>query len=142
MPRQPRETVSTEARPHTRHSLDSFKNSSLQDLLWDLITFDRLLTGPVIHLIYWGGLLLIILGGFSVIGGAVGIASREDALQAILLAVPLVVGGLLVLGCTALVWRSFCEFYVAVFRISDDLRAMRAQMERGVMPPALRDDAD
>ena len=34
----------------------------------------------------------------------------------------------------ALLWRSFCEFYVALFRISDDLRAMRAAMERGQAP--------
>jgi hypothetical protein len=26
-------------------------------------------------------------------------------------------------------WRSFCEFYVAIFRISDDLRAMRETVD-------------
>jgi hypothetical protein len=25
----------------------------------------------------------------------------------------------------ALLWRAICEFYVAIFRISDDLRALR-----------------
>ena len=30
-------------------------------LLWDLLTFDRLVTGPVIHFIYWAGLGVVAL---------------------------------------------------------------------------------
>ena len=36
---------------------------------------------------------------------------------------------LLLLAALALLWRGFCEFYVAVFRISEDLRAMRLREE-------------
>jgi hypothetical protein len=43
-------------------------------LLWDLLTFDRLVTGPVIHFIYWAGLGVVALFGFSVVGAAVGLA--------------------------------------------------------------------
>jgi hypothetical protein len=43
----------------------------------------------------------------------------------ILIAIPVLVGGILVLGAVTLLWRAMCEFYVAIFRISDDLRALR-----------------
>ena len=33
--------------------------------------------------------------------------------------------GLLVVGGLVLLWRSFCELYVALFRLSDDLHALR-----------------
>lgn len=117
------------SRPHEQ--VKSFKRTSLQDLFWDMLTFDRLMTGPVIHLIYWAGLALIVLGGFATVGGAVGVAMREEWPMGPVLAVPVVVAGFLVLACGALLWRSFCEFYVAIFRISDDLKAMRAAMETG-----------
>ena len=51
-------------------------------LLWDLLTFDRLVTGPVIHLIYWAGLGVISLVAFSSVGAAVGVALREDRIDA------------------------------------------------------------
>jgi hypothetical protein len=123
-----------ERRPSARESIQAFKRTSPADLLWDLITFDRLLTGPVIHLIYWAGLLLLVLGGFATLGGAVGIALKEPGIMAVMLALPLLVFGLITLAAGALIWRSFCEFYVAIFRISDDLKAMRAAMEAGAAP--------
>jgi hypothetical protein len=39
------------------------------------------------------------------------------------------VGGLLVVAALVLLWRSFCELYVAIFRLSDDLHALRLQAE-------------
>ena len=77
-------------------------NAPSRGLLWDLLTFDRLITGPVVHLIYWAGLGVIVLMAFGVIGTAIGLA---------------------------LLWRAVCEFYVAIFRISDDLRALRLSDE-------------
>lgn len=118
-----------------RPSIEGFRKASPGDIFWDLLTFDRLLTGPVIHLIYWAGLALIVLGGFGTIGAAVGVAMREEGMMKVALAIPVVVAGFLMLFAGALLWRSFCEFYVALFRISDDLRAMRAAMERGQAGP-------
>src|SRR4051812_49058172 len=92
---------------------------------WDLLTFDRLLTGPVIHLIYWAGLGVIVLIGFFIVGAAVGTALREQGIWAALLAIPVVVAGALVFAALVLLWRAFCEFYVVIFRISDDIRAFR-----------------
>lgn len=121
----------SQAAPHGRAGgvLDAFKSTSASELFWNALTFDRLLTGPVIHLIYWAGLALIVLVGFSITGTAVGLAMREPGAMAWLLAIPTVVIGFLVLAIVALVWRSFCEFYVAIFRISDDLRIMRRLIE-------------
>jgi hypothetical protein len=100
-----------------------------QALIWDLLTFDRLMTGTVIHLIYWAGLAVVALLGFSVIGAAVGVALREESWLGVLLAIPVLVGGLLVVGALVLLWRSFCEFYVAIFRLTDDIHALRQQAE-------------
>ena len=41
----------------------------------------------------------------------------------------MVIGGLLVMAALLLLWRSFCEFYVAIFKISDDLAALRQDVE-------------
>jgi hypothetical protein len=94
-------------------------------LIWDLLTFDRLMTNEVIHLIYWAGLGLIAIGVFGSVGAAVGMAIRDPFPQGVLMAVPLAVVALLLMGAMLLIWRAVCEFYVAVFRISEDLRAMR-----------------
>ncbi|MDB5445328.1 MAG: hypothetical protein JWQ97_645 [Phenylobacterium sp.] len=98
-------------------------------LIWDLLTFDRLVTNTVIHLIYWAGLGLIAIGVFGSIGAAVGVAIRDPFPVGVLMAIPVAVIGLLVMGALLLIWRSFCEFYVAIFRISEDLTAMRKAKE-------------
>lgn len=98
-------------------------------VLWDLLTFEKLMTNQVIHLIYWAGLGVIALGAFGCIGAAVGVAIRENSIFGVLLAIPVLVGGLLVIGALALLWRSFCEFYVAIFKISEDLSVLRQDVE-------------
>lgn len=113
-----------------RPSFEGFRQTSPSALLWDLLTFDRLLTGPVIHLIYWAGLAILVMGGFSVVGAAVGVALREPDLMGWALAIPTLVIGFLALAAAGLVWRSFCELYVAAFRIADDLSVMRAYVEQ------------
>ena len=65
-----------------RQSVKTMRKTKLSELFWDLLTFDRLLTGPVIHLIYWAGLGLIVLGGFGVVGGAFGVAITRSYLSA------------------------------------------------------------
>ena len=90
-----------------------------------LLTFDRMIAGQVVLLIYWAGLGIIALIGFSVVGAGVGLAMREDGLSGWLLGGPLLVGGVLVVIALTLLWRAICEFYIAIFRISDDLRALR-----------------
>jgi len=110
-------------------------DGSSGNLLLDFITFDRMLTGRVIHLVYWAGLGVIALIIFSVVGASAGLALGEGW-QGLLLALPVLVAGLLVAGGLALLWRSFCEFYLAIFRISEDLAALRAAAQAGAPPPA------
>jgi len=111
------------------------KSSETGEVLRDLLTFERLLTGPVIHLIYWAGLGVIVLGAFGSIGAAIGVALKEQEIVGKLLAVPLAVAGVLICFALVLLWRSFCEFYVAVFRIADDLKGLRIAAEREVGTP-------
>ncbi len=104
-------------------------------VLWNLLTLERLMTGSLIHLVYWFGLGVIALGGFGAVGGAVGIALREGPLMGLLAAIPVAVAGLLVISALAIVWRSFCEFYVVVIGIGEDLRVLRRSAEAGMAPP-------
>lgn len=108
-----------------------------------MLTFDRLMTGPVIHLIYWAGLGVILIGIFGAIGAAVGVALQDTNVIGKLLALPVAIAGVLVGLALSLLWRSFCEFYVAIFRIADDLRALRQAsdadhvLKKPVTPPTL-----
>jgi energy-converting hydrogenase Eha subunit E len=98
-------------------------------ILWDLLTFEKLMTAQVVHLIYWSGLALIALGVFGFIGAAIGVAIRDPSVMGLLMIVPVLVLGLLVMSVAVLLWRSLCEFYVAIFRISEDLGVLRADVE-------------
>ena len=100
-----------------------------QSRLWEFLAFDRMITGPVIHLVYWAGLGVIVIIAFSVVGAAIGVALREGSWAAVLLALPVLVGGLLAVFAMGLIWRAMCEFYVAIFRIGDDLSALRRAAE-------------
>ena len=105
------------------------RNASPRDLFFDLLTFDRRLAVPVMHLVYWAGLGLIALFAFWVIGAALGVSLREG-LQGVLIAIPTLVAGFLIVGALVLIWRSFCEFYITIFKISEDLSALRDAAER------------
>src|SRR3569833_1361725 len=107
-------------------------------VLWDLLTFEHLMTSQVIHVIYWAGLALITLGAFGTIGAAVGVAIRDPFPFGLLLAIPVVIGGLLVMGALILLWRSFCEFYVAIFKISEDVAVLRSGLDDERSPPPPR----
>ena len=111
------------------------RESTGRNLVWDLLTFERLMTGPVLHLIYWCGLGLVALGGFGVVGAAVGVAIRGGGWEGPLLALPLLVGGLLVIAAVALLWRGACEFFLAVFQIAEDLHVIREAAEDIPSPP-------
>ena len=117
------------------------RNASSRALFFDLLTFDRRLAAPVMHLVYWAGLGLIALMAFAVVGAAVGVSLR-GGLQGLLIAIPTLVAGFLIVGALVLIWRSFCEFYITIFKISEDLSAMRAALERDQQAGAPSADAD
>jgi hypothetical protein len=101
-------------------------NPTGRNVIWDLLTFERLMTGPVLHLIYWAGLGLLALFGFTVVGAGVGVAIRGGSWEGMLLAIPVLVGGLLVLTALVLLWRGACEFFLAIFQIAEDLHSLRS----------------
>ena len=88
------------------------------------------MTSQVIHLVYWAGLAVLGVGAFGVLGATVGVAIREgNIFLGILLALGILGVGLLGVFVAVLLWRAFCEFYVTIFKISEDLRVLRADME-------------
>ena len=113
-----------------------------QSPLWDFLTFERMMTGPVIHMIYWAGLGMIAIIGFGVVGAGVGLGMRDEGVAGWLLAIGVLVAGLLMVGAFALIWRGTCEFFVAIFRISDDLRALRRSDEAKVLEAAKKTAKD
>jgi hypothetical protein len=88
-----------------------------------------MITGPVIHWVYWLGMGVIVVAAFSVIGASAGIAFKEGTIWAFLLVIPVLVVGLMIVAALGLLWRAMCEFYVVIFRIGDDLAALRAAAE-------------
>jgi len=106
------------------------------EMIWELMSFETLMTSQVIHLIYWSGLGITALVGFGFIGTAVGVAIREQSPFGFLLAIGVLVGGALVIAVLALLWRAFCELYVALFRLSDDIHALRKANDPDLGAPA------
>ena len=99
-----------------------------QQFLLDLLTFEKLVTGTVVHLVYWAGLGIIGIMAFGVLGASVGVAIREGG-WGILLAVGVLGVGLIGVFIAVLLWRAFCEFYVTIFKISEDLHVLRQDVE-------------
>ena len=97
-----------------------------------ILTFEHMITGPVIHLVYWAGLGVIVVAAAGVVGASFGVGLRaisERSWETLLVIVPGLVGGLLIVLAGGLIWRAFCEFYVVIFRIGDDLAALRRVAE-------------
>jgi len=97
--------------------------------VWDLLTFERLITGPLAHLVYWAGLGIIGIIAFGVLGATVGVAIREGSILGVLLALGVLGIGVLGVAVAVLLWRAFCEFYVTIFKISEDLHVLRQDVE-------------
>jgi hypothetical protein len=118
-----------------RSPRSSATSSRFEHALWRLLTLEQLMTTSIAHLVYWMGLGIISLGGFAVIGASVGGALREGQILGWLLAIPVFVAGLLAIGALAILWRSFCELYVVLIRVGEDLHALRRAREaQGLIP--------
>lgn len=104
------------------------------EIYHSLLTFDRLVTKPIVHLVYWAGLCLFFIGACIVAGVAVGSALHDSDPMAWLLAFGLIVIGWLLILVGILVWRAACEFYMAVLSIAEDLRTLRQYQEKLEIP--------
>ncbi len=74
----------------------------------DLLSFNRMITPVFIHVIYWIGIVAVILTGLAVVAG--GGSILKGLLAAVL--------GLIVV-------RVGCEVLIVLFRINDNLAAIR-----------------
>ncbi len=111
-----------------------FGTTRPKEIWGDLLTFERLVTKPIVHIIYWVGLGLFAIAAFGVLGISVGTAIKEGMPWGILLALPFFIVGMLSILVGVLLWRGFCEFYMAVMSIADDLRTLRQYQEKLVQP--------
>ena len=107
----------------------------------DILFLDRLITGPIVNLMYWAGLGIIVLLGFAGIGGTIGVAISGGDVMGWLLAIPALAVGLILMVILVAIWRGFCEFYLVVFRISEDLRALRQIEEDEAKRDVARDES-
>lgn len=111
-----------------------FGTTRPKEIWGDLLTFERLVTKPIVHIIYWVGLGLFTIAAFGVLGISIGTAIKEGMPWGVLLALPFFIVGMLSIMVGILLWRGFCEFYLAVMSIAEDLRTLRQYQEKLVQP--------
>lgn len=116
----------------------AFGTTRPKDIFSTMLTFDRMTTRPIIHIVYWVGLGLLFIAAMGVAGVSVGSIIKDHSVMGILLSFPVLIVGLLMVLIGVLLWRAFCEFYMAVLSIADDLRILRQYKERlePAVPPA------
>ncbi len=107
-----------------------FGTTRPRDIFGDMLTFDRMPVRPVIHIVYWAGLGLFVIIGCGMAGVSIGSALHDHDMMAWFLAVGVTIAGWLALLIGVLAWRAFCQFYMAVMNIADDLRYLRQFQER------------
>lgn len=103
-------------------------NKNHRPLLSEYLSFDRIIAGESLKLVYWIGLGLIALIPFGAIGAGVGIAIK-DFPTGILAGIVGIIVGFLIAAALVVLWRLLCEFFAAVFQISEDLNAWKASQE-------------
>lgn len=107
------------------------------DIFGDILTFDRMPVRPVIHIVYWAGLGLFFITGLGMAGVSIGSALHDRDMMAWFLAFGVTIAGWLGLLIGVLAWRAFCQFFMAIMNIADDLRYLRQFQERLSPDPTL-----
>jgi uncharacterized membrane protein (DUF485 family) len=114
----------------------AFGSTRPSDITRTLLTFDRLTARPIVHIVYWLGLGLFFIAAMGCVGIAVGSMIKDHTLWGILLSFGVLVVSLLMVMIGIMLWRAFCEFYMAVLSIADDLRVLRQYQEKLEPMPA------
>lgn len=91
------------------------------DIVKQFLNFDKLMGQGLVKIVYYLGLVLIVLGVlFGVLGGLGALAIDFGLGFATLI-------GSLIGGAVGICFLRFgCELYIAIFKISEDLSAIRA----------------
>ena len=95
-------------------------SSDSKAIFENLLNFDAMIGGKLIRIIYYIGLVIIGLGALGGVLGALGLMSMSFG-YGLMMLVMLVIG--VVIG--VLIWRLTCELWVLMFRIHDELVAIR-----------------
>lgn len=90
------------------------------------LSFEKLMAGGLVKVVYWLGLIAIVLGTLFAFFNAFG-AFRYDAGTAFVGLIGAPIGGVLSL----VFWRVFCEISLVLFRISDQLKEMNDALVKG-----------
>ncbi|GGB72884.1 MULTISPECIES: DUF4282 domain-containing protein [Henriciella] len=90
----------------------------MDGLLGRFLSFDKMITGTIVKFLYYILLALVILGGIffllqSLFSGNFG----------------MFLGGLILLPLAIIYVRMICEMFLVIFRISDNLAALRQMKE-------------
>jgi hypothetical protein len=97
------------------------------DIVNQFLSFNKLMGQGLVKIVYFLGLILILLGVLFGIIGAFGVMTI-NFMQGLGMLIFAPIGG--IIGVCFL--RFACELYIAIFRMSDDLTAIR---NGGAMPP-------
>jgi multisubunit Na+/H+ antiporter MnhG subunit len=90
------------------------------------LSFEKLMAGGLVKVVYWIGLVGIVLGTLFAFFNAFGLF-RFDAGSAFVALIGAPIGGVLAL----VFWRVICELYLVLFRISDQLKEMNDALVKG-----------
>jgi len=107
-----------------------FGTTRPRDIWLDLLTFDRLNTRSLIHIVYWAGLGLLAIAAAGVLGVAIGNIVSDPTPMAALLSIAILVIFWLAILIGVFLWRVVCELILAVSNIAEDLRYLRQFQEK------------
>ena len=82
----------------------------------DILAFRRTITSLIIKIVFWIGLIVILVLGIVAIVD--GVSNDSDIGEVI-------AGGVLILILGPIIWRVFCEFLLLTFRILENLADIR-----------------
>jgi hypothetical protein len=82
----------------------------------DFLTFRRMITPIIIQIVFWIGIISILV--FGILAIVDGVSDESDVGEVIL-------GGILILIIGPLIWRVFCEILILTFRIIETFSDLR-----------------
>lgn len=82
----------------------------------DFLAFRRMITPIIIQIVFWIGIIgMLVLGIWAIVDG---VSSESDTGG--------VIGGVLILIFGPIIWRVFCEILILTFRIIETLADVRS----------------
>ena len=82
----------------------------------DFLKFRRMITPIIIQIVFWIGIIgIVVLGILAIVDG---VSDESDVGEVI-------IGGVLILIIGPLLWRVFCEVLILTFRIIENLADLR-----------------